>query len=119
MAAAGGLVRRLRRQGVHVVGHGRKRRGEYESHARSGARRPALPGPRLPGRLRIRCCERRRLLQPCWVLGSEPFVPTKTEMADRLPSFLPRVAALVLVALGATAGLTYAAGSQLPSSPAV
>ena len=40
-------------------------------------------------------------------------------MADRLPSFLPRVAALVLVALAATAGLTYAAGGQLPSSPAV
>jgi hypothetical protein len=40
-------------------------------------------------------------------------------MADRLPTFLPRVAALVLVALGATAGLTYAAGSQLGSAPAV
>ena len=40
-------------------------------------------------------------------------------MADRLPSFLPRVAALVLVALAATAGLTFAAGGQLPSSPAV
>jgi beta-lactam-binding protein with PASTA domain len=40
-------------------------------------------------------------------------------MADRLPSFLPRVAALVLVALAATAGLTYAAGSKLGSTPAV
>jgi hypothetical protein len=40
-------------------------------------------------------------------------------MADRLPSFLPRLAALVLVALAATAGLTYAAGSQLPAAPAV
>ena len=45
-------------------------------------------------------------------------------MADRLPSFLPqslltRIAALVLVALAATAGLTYAAGSQLASAPAV
>jgi hypothetical protein len=40
-----------------------------------------------------------------------------------MPSFLPhplvtRVAILVLVALGATAGLTYAAGSQLASPPA-
>ena len=40
-------------------------------------------------------------------------------MADRLPSFLPRIAALVLVALAATAGITYAAGSQLGSTPAV
>lgn len=40
-------------------------------------------------------------------------------MADRLPSFLPRVAALVLVALAATAGMTYAAGSQLGSTPPV
>jgi hypothetical protein len=40
-------------------------------------------------------------------------------MADRLPTFLPRLAVLVLLALGATAGLTYAAGSQLPSAPAV
>jgi hypothetical protein len=45
-------------------------------------------------------------------------------MADRLPSFLTqsllvRLAVLVLVALGATAGLTYAAGSQLASPPAV
>jgi PASTA domain-containing protein len=40
-----------------------------------------------------------------------------------MPSFLPhplvtRLAILVLVALGATAGLTYAAGSQLASPPA-
>jgi hypothetical protein len=40
-------------------------------------------------------------------------------MAHRLPSFLPRIAVLVLVALGATAGLTFAAGSQVPSAPAV
>jgi hypothetical protein len=40
-------------------------------------------------------------------------------MAQRLPSFLPRIAALVLVALAATAGITYAAGSQLGSAPAV
>jgi hypothetical protein len=40
-------------------------------------------------------------------------------MAYRLPSFLPRIAVLVLVALGATAGLTFAAGSQVPSAPAV
>ena len=40
-------------------------------------------------------------------------------MAERLPSFLPRIAALVLVALAATAGITYAAGSQLGSVPAV
>jgi hypothetical protein len=40
-------------------------------------------------------------------------------MADRLPTFLPRLAVLVLAALGATAGLTYAAGSQLPAAPAV
>jgi beta-lactam-binding protein with PASTA domain len=36
-------------------------------------------------------------------------------MADRLPAFLPRIAALVLVVLAATTGLTYAAGSQLGS----
>ena len=40
-------------------------------------------------------------------------------MADRLPSFLPRVAALVLVALAATAGITYASGSQLGTTPPV
>ena len=40
-------------------------------------------------------------------------------MARRLPSFLPRIAVLVLVALGATAGLTFAAGSQVASAPAV
>jgi hypothetical protein len=40
-------------------------------------------------------------------------------MANRLPTFLPRVAVLVLVAFGATAGLTYAAGSQLAAAPAV
>jgi hypothetical protein len=40
-------------------------------------------------------------------------------MADRLPSFLPRIAALVLLALAATAGMTYAAGSQIGSAPAV
>jgi hypothetical protein len=34
-------------------------------------------------------------------------------------SLLPRIAVLVLVALGATAGLTYAAGSRLASAPAV
>ncbi|HET8527865.1 MAG TPA: PASTA domain-containing protein [Gaiellaceae bacterium] len=34
----------------------------------------------------------------------------------RLPSFLPRVALVVLVALGAGAGLTYAAGQQITSS---
>jgi hypothetical protein len=38
-------------------------------------------------------------------------------MAFRLPSFAPRVAAIALVLLVATAGLTYAAGSQLPSTP--
>lgn len=36
-------------------------------------------------------------------------------MANRLPSFLPRIAALVLVALAATAGMTYAAGSGVGS----
>jgi hypothetical protein len=40
-------------------------------------------------------------------------------MADRLPSFLPRIAILVLVALGATAGLTFAAGGQMPTAPSV
>jgi len=40
-------------------------------------------------------------------------------MARMLPSFLPRIAVLVLVALGATAGLTFAAGSQVASAPAV
>jgi beta-lactam-binding protein with PASTA domain len=40
-------------------------------------------------------------------------------MASRLPSFLPRIAILVLVALGATAGLTFAAGGQMPTAPSV
>jgi hypothetical protein len=37
-------------------------------------------------------------------------------MAERLQSILPRVAVLVLVALAATAGLTYAAGQQISTS---
>lgn len=37
-------------------------------------------------------------------------------MAERLQSYLPRVAVLVLVALAATAGLTYAAGQQIQTS---
>ena len=37
-------------------------------------------------------------------------------MAERLPSFLPRLAVLVLVALGLSAGLTFAAGQQITSS---
>src|SRR5262250_1512952 len=36
-------------------------------------------------------------------------------MADRVPAFVPRIAAVVLVVLCATAGLTYAAGSSLPT----
>ncbi|HJX48949.1 MAG TPA: PASTA domain-containing protein, partial [Gaiellaceae bacterium] len=40
-------------------------------------------------------------------------------MARKLPTFLPRVAALVLVALAATAGLTFAAGGQVASAPPV
>ena len=40
-------------------------------------------------------------------------------MASRLPSFLPRIAILVLVALGATAGMTLAAGGQMPTAPTV
>ena len=40
-------------------------------------------------------------------------------MADRLPSLLPRIAALVLVALAATAGMTYAAGTGVGSAPTV
>jgi beta-lactam-binding protein with PASTA domain len=40
-------------------------------------------------------------------------------MADRLPSFLPRIAALVLIVLAATAGLTFAAGSGVGSAPTV
>jgi hypothetical protein len=40
-------------------------------------------------------------------------------MPLRLPTFLPRLAVLVIVALAATAGLTLAAGSQVPSAPAV
>jgi hypothetical protein len=40
-------------------------------------------------------------------------------MARWLPTFLPRIAVLVLVALAATAGLTFAAGSEVPSAPAV
>jgi hypothetical protein len=39
-------------------------------------------------------------------------------MADRLPAFLPRIVAVALLVLCATAGLTYAAGSSLPTSPA-
>jgi hypothetical protein len=38
-------------------------------------------------------------------------------MTVKLPAFVPRVAAIVLVVLAATAGLTYAAGSQLPTTP--
>jgi PASTA domain len=39
-------------------------------------------------------------------------------MADRLPAFfLPRVAVIALLVLGATAGLTFAAGSSLPPTP--
>ena len=40
-------------------------------------------------------------------------------MPRTLPTFLPRLAVLVIVALGATAGLTLAAGSAVPSAPAV
>jgi len=40
-------------------------------------------------------------------------------MPRRLPTFLPRIAVLVLVVLGATAGLTLAAGGQVPTAPAV
>src|SRR5579862_267132 len=38
-------------------------------------------------------------------------------MESRLPAFLPRMAAVILVALAATAGLTYAAGRKLASAP--
>jgi hypothetical protein len=37
----------------------------------------------------------------------------------RLPSFLPRIAVLVLVVLAATAGLTFAAGQQIAATPVV
>jgi len=40
-------------------------------------------------------------------------------MLSRIPTFLPRIAVLVIVALCATAGLTLAAGSQVPTAPAV
>jgi hypothetical protein len=40
-------------------------------------------------------------------------------MLKRLPTFLPRIAVLVIVALAATAGLTFAAGSKVASAPAV
>ena len=40
-------------------------------------------------------------------------------MARKLPTFLPRIAVLVLVALAATAGLTFAAGGRVASAPAV
>ena len=40
-------------------------------------------------------------------------------MAKRLPTYLPRIAALVLLALVATAGMTYAAGSGVGSTPPV
>jgi hypothetical protein len=39
-------------------------------------------------------------------------------MGLRLPTFLPRIAVLVLVALAATAGITFAAGGGTPSSTA-
>jgi hypothetical protein len=38
-------------------------------------------------------------------------------MGVRLPSFLPRVAVVVLLALGAGAGLAYAAGQQIAATP--
>lgn len=38
-------------------------------------------------------------------------------MGVRLPSFLPRVAVVVVLALGAGAGLTYAAGQQIAATP--
>src|SRR3954471_4692687 len=38
-------------------------------------------------------------------------------MPDRLPAFVPRVAAIALVVLAATAGLTFAAGRSLPGTP--
>jgi hypothetical protein len=38
-------------------------------------------------------------------------------MGMRLPSFLPRVAVVAVLALGAGAGLTYAAGQQITSAP--
>lgn len=38
-------------------------------------------------------------------------------MGVRLPSFLPRVALVVLLALGTGAGLTYAAGQQIAATP--
>lgn len=37
-------------------------------------------------------------------------------MGERLPTFLPRVAVVVLVALAASAGLTYAAGKNIQAS---
>jgi hypothetical protein len=39
-------------------------------------------------------------------------------MALRLPAYVPRAAAIVLVALGATATLTYAAGRNIGAAPA-
>ena len=39
-------------------------------------------------------------------------------MALRLPTYLPRIAVLVLVVLAATAGLTFAAGQQPTATPA-
>jgi hypothetical protein len=38
-------------------------------------------------------------------------------MGVRLPSFLPRIAVVVVLALGAGAGLTYAAGQQIAATP--
>jgi hypothetical protein len=38
-------------------------------------------------------------------------------MGERLPTFLPRIAVLVLGALAATAGLTFAAGQKLQAAP--
>jgi hypothetical protein len=39
-------------------------------------------------------------------------------MGDRFPAIMPRVAVIVLVALGATTTLTYAAGRKLAAAPA-
>ena len=54
------------------------------------------------------------------MLRSDALPADKEAMTLRTSALLPRIAAIVLVALGATAGLTYAAGSGIttPTTPA-
>ena len=114
VAAAGGLVPVLRRQGLHLVG----RRPERRSGPCARLRGAPTPAPaRSTAAPSSRWFRRRRLRPPPWSyfshaggLGSVAVLPTRDGMAPRLRAHLPRVALLVLVGLAATATLTYAAG---------